>query len=78
MIKSLRNSNRKQTHPGAVSLEDVLPALDMTQAEFAQRLDVSRLTFSELLHEKGACTSEIAARLAKLLGVTPEPDWRCR
>jgi addiction module HigA family antidote len=47
--------------------EDILPALRMTQTEFAQRLGVSRLTVSELLHEKRALTPDMAARVAKLL-----------
>ena len=71
---SLRNPNRKPTHPGAILREDVLPALNMTQAEFAGRLGVSRLTVSELLHEKRACSPEMAARLARLLNTTPE-SW---
>jgi len=71
---SLRNPDRKPTHPGAILREDVLPALNMTQAEFAERLGVSRLTVSELLHEKRACSPEMAARLARLLNTTPE-SW---
>jgi len=54
--------------------EDVLPALKMTQTEFAQRLDVSRLSVSELLHEKRALSPEMAARVGKLLNMTPE-SW---
>jgi len=73
-MKSMRNPNRKPTHPGAVLREDVLPALDMTQTEFARRLGVSRLTVSELLHEKRACSPDMAARLARLLKTTPE-SW---
>ena len=71
---SLRNPNRKPTHPGAILREDVLPALNMTQSEFAERLGESRLTVSELLHEKRACSPEMAARLARLLKTTPE-SW---
>ena len=41
---ALRDPKRKPTHPGAVLREDVLPALCMTQTEFARRLGVSRLT----------------------------------
>ena len=37
-MKSLRNPNRKPTHPGAVLREDVLPDSGWTQAEFAIRL----------------------------------------
>jgi addiction module HigA family antidote len=46
----------------------------MTQAEFAQRLGVSRLSVSDLLHEKRVMTPEMAARVAKLLNTTPE-SW---
>jgi len=71
---SLRNPNRKPTHPGAIFREDVLPALDMTQTELARRLAVSRLTVSELLHEKRALSPDLAIRLGKLTGTTPE-SW---
>jgi len=70
----VRNPNRKPTHPGAILREAVLPALDMTQAEFAKRLGVSRLSVSELLHEKRALSPEMAARLGKLLNTTPQ-SW---
>jgi addiction module HigA family antidote len=73
-MKSLRDPKRRPTHPGAILREDVLPALDMTQAEFAQRLGVSRLSVSDLLHEKRAMTPEMATRVAKLLNTTPE-SW---
>jgi len=71
---TLRDRSRRPTHPGAVLREDVLPALGMTQTELARRLGVSRLTVSELLHEKRALSAEMAARLSKLLGNTPE-SW---
>ena len=51
IAKTLRKPRRRPTHPGALLREDVLPALGMTQGEFAKRLTVSRLTVSELLHE---------------------------
>ena len=70
--KSLRNPARRPTHPGAILREDVLPALRMTQKEFADRLGVSRLTVSDLLHEKRSVTPDMAMRLAKLLGNGPE------
>ena len=71
---SLRNPNRKPTHPGAILREDVLPALKMTQTELARRLAVSRLTVSELLHEKRGLSADLAIRLGKLTGTTPE-SW---
>lgn len=71
---SLRNPNRKPTHPGAVFREDVLPALGITQTALAERLGVSRLTVSELLHEKRSLSADLAIRLGKLTGTTPE-SW---
>lgn len=67
-LQSLRNPKRKPTHPGEILREDVLPALRMTQTEFAQRLGVSRLTVSEILHEKRPVSVDMAIRLGKLLG----------
>ena len=67
---SLRNPNRQPTHPGAILREDVLPALGMTQTEFAKRLLVSRLTVSELLHEKRGLSPDLAARIGKLTRTT--------
>ena len=72
--KTLRDLRRRPTHPGALLREDVLPALGMTQGEFAKRLGVSRLTVSELLHEKRALSAAMAARLGKLLDTSPE-SW---
>jgi addiction module HigA family antidote len=73
-MKSLRNPNRKPTHPGAVLREDVLPELGWTQAELADRLKVSRQTVSQLLHEDKAVTAEMAIRISSAVGGTPE-SW---
>ena len=51
--------------------EDVLPALGITQTEFADRLNVSRLSVSEILHEKRPITPDMAIRLGRLLGNGP-------
>ena len=61
-MKSLRNPNRNPTHPGAVLREDVLPELGITQATLASHLGISRLTVSDLLHEKRSLTTEMAVR----------------
>ena len=73
-MKSMRDPKRKPTHPGEVLREDVLPALHMTQTEFAKRLGVSRLSVSELLLEKRALTADMAIRVGKLTNTTPE-SW---
>ena len=73
-MKSLRNPNRRPTHPGAVLREDVLPALEMPQGRLAELLGVSRLTVSQLLHEHRALSPDMAMRLEKLLGTSAE-SW---
>ena len=72
MAKSLRDPKRRPTHPGAILREDVLPHLGMTQKDLADRLGVSRLTVSEVIHEKRAVTPDMAMRLGRLLGNGPE------
>lgn len=73
-MKTLRNPNRKPTHPGAVLREDVLPGLGMTQGRMAQLLGVSRVTLAQLLHEHRALSGDMALRLEKLLGSSAE-SW---
>ena len=73
-MKTLRDPKRKPTHPGEMLREDVLPALDMTQAQFAKRLGVSRLTVSELMLEKRGMSADMAMRVGRLTNTTPE-SW---
>ena len=74
IVKSIRNPNRRPTHPGAILREDVLPALGITQAVFANHLGVSRLSVSEVLHEKRGISAEMAVRIARVIGGSPQ-SW---
>ncbi len=65
---------RRPTHPGAIIREDIMPELGINQTELAQQLGVSRLTVSELVHEKRAVSTDMALRLSRLLNTTPE-SW---
>lgn len=71
-MNTLRNRARRPTHPGAILREDVLPELNITQAQFAERLGVSRRTVSEILHERRPITADMALRLGKFLGNGPD------
>lgn len=73
-MKSMRDPKRKPTHPGEVLREDILPALGMSQTEFARRLGVSRLSVSELLLEKRSLSPDMAARIGRLTNTSPE-SW---
>ena len=73
-MRSLRSTKRQPTHPGAILREDVLPNLEITQDTFAKSLDVSRRTISEILHERRPITPDMAIRLARFLGGTPN-SW---
>ena len=73
-MKSLRDPNRKPTHPGELLREDVVPALKMSQSELAMRLGVSRLSVSDLLLEKRAMSPDMAVRIGRLTNTTPE-SW---
>ena len=73
-MKSLRNPNRRPSHPGAILLEDVLPKLEISQGRLAEMLGVSRFTVSQVLHERRALSPDMAMRLEKLFGTSPE-SW---
>ena len=68
----LNNRKRRPTHPGEILREDVLPASGLTQDKFARLLGVSRRTISELLHERRPVTTDMAHRLARAFGTSPE------
>ena len=73
-MESLRDKNRKPTHGGAILREDILPTLQMTQGELADKLKVSRRTISEILHEKRPITPDMAIRIGMFTNTTPQ-SW---
>jgi addiction module HigA family antidote len=52
--------------------EDFLTDYGLTVSKLAKALGVSRQTINELLRERRALTPEMALRLARLFGNTPE------
>jgi addiction module HigA family antidote len=59
---------RRPTHPGEILGEDVLPALNLTISDAAERLGVTRQTLHRIIAGKTAVTPEIAVRLGKFCG----------
>jgi len=72
---SLSNSRKrkvKPTHPGEFLREDFLPDYHLTATSLAKSLGVSRQSVNELLRERRAVSPEMALRLSKLFGNTPQ------
>ena len=71
-IPNTTGMQRKPTHPGEMLREDFLPDYDLTVAGLAESLGVSRQSVNELLRERRAVSPEMALRLARLFGNSPE------
>lgn len=72
---SIRRSDRREvrpTHPGEMLREDFVPDYGLTTARLAEALGVSRQTVNELLRERRAVSPEMALRLGRLFGNSPE------
>jgi antitoxin HigA-1 len=63
---------RRPTHPGEMLREDFLVDYGLTVSGLAEALGVSRQSVNELLRERRAVSPEMALRLAKLFGNSPE------
>jgi addiction module HigA family antidote len=63
---------RRPTHPGEMLREDFLPDYGLTVAGLAEALGVSRQTVNELLRERRTLSPEMALRLSRLFGNSPE------
>ena len=72
---SISNSismKRRPTHPGEMLREDYLPDFGLSVSGLATDLRVSRQSVNELLRERRAVSPEMALRLARLFGNSPE------
>lgn len=63
---------RKPTHPGEMLKEDFIPDYGLTVARLAELLGVSRQSVNELLRERRSVSPEMALRLGRLFGNSPE------
>ncbi len=59
-------------HPGEILKDLYLPDYKLTVTAFALKIGVSRTTASELVNCKNGITAEMALKLAKAFGTSPE------
>ena len=63
---------RRPTHPGEMLREDFLADYTLTVAGLAKAVGVTRQSVNELLNGRRAVSPEMALRLARLFGNSPE------
>ena len=63
---------RRPTHPGAILREDTLPEINLSADELADALGISRRDFTEILNENAPVTADIAHRLGRAFGMSPD------
>ena len=63
---------RTPTHPGEILKEEFLVPYDMTQSHLAKALGTSFRAINELVNEKRGITVEMALKLSKYFGTTPQ------
>jgi addiction module HigA family antidote len=64
--------SRKPTHPGEMLREEFLPDYEMSVAQLAEKLHVSRQSVNELVRERRAVSAEMALKLARVFNTTPQ------
>ena len=72
---SIANDNplqRRPVHPGEILREDFMPDYRLTVSGLADALGVSRQSVNELVRERRAVSPEMALRLGRLFGNSPE------
>ena len=71
-IPNTGEMKRRPTHPGEMLREDFLPDYGLTVSTLAEAIGVSRQSINELLRERRRVSPEMALRLARLFGNSPE------
>lgn len=71
-IDSTIPMKRRPAHPGEMLREDFLPDYGLNMSGLAEAIGVSRQSVNELLRERRGVSPEMALRLARLFGNSPE------
>src|SRR5215203_3997689 len=69
-------SRKQRTHPGEIIKYDCLEPLDLSITDAAKVLGVTRPTISKLVNGRASVSPEMAIRLSKAFGSTPEFSLR--
>ncbi len=64
--------SRKPSHPGALIRNVILPETGLTVSSLAKRCGVARNTMSKVINERGDITGDLAIRLGRVLGSSPQ------
>ncbi len=71
-VPNTRPREARPIHPGEILREEFLPDYGLTVATLAEAAGVSRQSVNELLRERRALSPEMALRLGKLFGMSPD------
>lgn len=71
-IPNTTSMRRKPTHPGEMLREDFIPDYGLTVTGLAEAIGVSRQSVNELLRERRGVSPEMALRLGRFFGNSPE------
>lgn len=71
-IPNTHMMTRRPTHPGEMLRKDFLPDYGLTVAGLAEAAGVSRQSVNELLRGRRALSLEMAIRLSRVFGNSPE------
>ncbi|MFW5717865.1 MAG: HigA family addiction module antitoxin [Spirochaetota bacterium] len=71
-IPNTRERRIRPVHPGEMLREDFMPDFELNVSGLARALCVSRQSVNELVRERRAVSPEMALRLSRLFGNSPE------
>jgi len=67
-----RKMTRKPTHPGGIIRRMHMEPLHLTVTQLAAVLGISRKTLSKILNERAGVSPDMALRLSRAFGTTPD------
>ncbi len=68
----MHNLKREPTHPGKILDEDFLKPLGLSQTRLAKEVHTTFRTVNEIVNEKRNISPEMAIKLSRYFGTSPE------